>query len=98
MKMRAAHLAYLNNPSVHSSLMTSHPPRALRKKRRTKKTFKKVKSKNVKTKLEQKERRDKSVTFHILSSLIWPGATLFEDMPEFRYEVSRDPGERQSFL
>jgi len=52
----------------------------------------------VKTKLEQKERRDKSVTFHILSSLIWPGATLFEDMPEFRYEVSRDPGERQSFL
>lgn len=55
-------------------------------------------SKNVKTKWEQKERGDKSVTFHILSSLIWPGATLFEDMPEFRYEESRDPGERQSFL
>lgn len=34
-----------------------------------------------KTKWEQKEKGDKSVTFNILSSLIWPGATLFEDMP-----------------
>lgn len=48
-------------------------------------------TKNVKTKWEQKERGDKSVTFHILSSLIWPGATPFEDMPEFRYEGVERP-------
>lgn len=28
MNMRAAHLVYLNSPSVHPSLMTSHPPSA----------------------------------------------------------------------
>lgn len=94
--MRAAYLVYLNSPSVHPSLMTSagsHPPRALRHKRRegqhTRLLLKNL-SKNSKTKLEKKDRGDKSVTFHILSSLIWPGATPFEDMPEFRYEESRD--------